>query len=73
MATDAKLSEVKAELKRRMHHPSRSTANGWDGDIRYYGVLMNGHALFMFRFRVGWLWHRALSRRNRNGRVLCIG
>jgi hypothetical protein len=27
-------------------------------------------ALALFRFRVGWLWHRALSRRSQNGRVL---
>jgi hypothetical protein len=27
-------------------------------------------ALWTFRFQVGWLWHRALSRRSQNGRVL---
>jgi RNA-directed DNA polymerase len=26
--------------------------------------------LAVFRFRVGWLWHRSLSRRSQNGRVL---
>jgi hypothetical protein len=26
-------------------------------------------ALAVFRFRVGWLWHRALSRCSQNGRV----
>jgi RNA-directed DNA polymerase len=31
---------------------------------------MNNPALALFRFRVGWLWHRALSRRSQNGRVL---
>ena len=30
---------------------------------------MNYPALTLFRFRVGWLWHRALSRRSQNGRV----
>ena len=40
------------------------------GHIRYYGVPMNTPALTLFRFRVGWLWQRALSRRSQNGRVL---
>jgi RNA-directed DNA polymerase len=31
---------------------------------------MNGPALRLFRFQVGHLWHRALSRRSQNGRVL---
>jgi hypothetical protein len=31
---------------------------------------MNTPALGCFRFQVGWLWHRALSRRSQNGRVL---
>jgi hypothetical protein len=31
---------------------------------------MNGPALTTFRFQVGWLWHRTLSRRSQNGRVL---
>ena len=35
------------------------------------GVPMNQPALTIFRFRVGWLWHRALSRRSQNGRIRC--
>ena len=70
----AKLSEVKAELKRRMHTPipeqGRWLSTVVAGHIRYYGVPMNGHALFLLRFQVGGLWHRALSRRSQNGRVL---
>ena len=31
---------------------------------------MNGPALVVFRFQVGRLWYRALSRRSQNGRVL---
>jgi len=31
---------------------------------------MNNPALGLFRFQVGRLWHRALSRRSQNGRVL---
>src|SRR4029077_8584561 len=40
------------------------------GHFRYYGVPRNQPALAMFRFRVGWYWQRALSRRSQNGRVL---
>jgi hypothetical protein len=31
---------------------------------------MNGPALHLFRFQVGRLWYRALSRRSQNGRIL---
>jgi RNA-directed DNA polymerase len=70
----AKLSAVKAELTRRMHDPIPEVGM-WlrsvvGGHIRYYGVPMNSPALSMFRFQVGRLWHRALSRRSQNGRVL---
>jgi group II intron reverse transcriptase/maturase len=69
----AKLSEVKAELRRRMHDPIPEQGK-WlrsvvGGHFRYYGVPMNSPALCVFRFRVAWLWHRALSRRSQNGRV----
>jgi RNA-directed DNA polymerase len=69
----AKLNEVKAELRRRMHDPILETAT-WlrsvvGGHIRYYGVPMNREAIQLFRFQVGRLWHRALSRRSQNGRV----
>lgn len=69
----AKLSEVKAELRRRMHDPVPEQGE-WlrsvvGGHCRYYGVPMNGPALALFRFRVGWLWHRTLSRRSQTGRV----
>jgi RNA-directed DNA polymerase len=70
----AKLNEVKLELRRRMHDPipeqGRWLGSVVGGHIRYYGVPMNSPALFLFRSRVGWLWHRALSRRSQNGRVL---
>jgi len=70
----AKLNEVKAELQRRMHEPIPEQGK-WlhavvGGHIRYYGVPMNQPALAIFRFQVGRLWHRALSRRGQNGRVL---
>ena len=70
----AKLNEVKAELQRRMHEPIPELGK-WlqavvGGHIRYYGVPMNQHALHIFRFQVGRLWHRTLSRRSQTGRVL---
>jgi group II intron reverse transcriptase/maturase len=69
----AKLSEVKAELRRRMHDPIPEVGRWLSavvrGHIRYYGVPSNSQALSLFRFQVGWLWHRALSRRSQNGRV----
>jgi RNA-directed DNA polymerase len=70
----AKLGEVKAELWRRMHDPIPEVGK-WlgsvvGGHIRYYGVPMNSPALHVFRFQVGWLWHRALSRRSQKGRLL---
>jgi RNA-directed DNA polymerase len=69
----AKLHEVKAELRRRRHDPI-SQVGTWLGQVvgghtRYYGVPMNGSAIALFRFRVGWLWHRALARRSHTGHV----
>src|SRR5882762_7507290 len=69
-----KLNEVKAELQRRMHEPIPEVGKWLQavvrGHIRYYGVPMNQPALYLFRFQVGRLWHRALSRRSQKGRVL---
>src|SRR5437867_7249547 len=69
----AKLSEVKAELQRRLHEPI-PVVGAWlrqivSGHTRYYGVPMNSSAIAMFRFQVGWLWHRALARRSQTGHV----
>ena len=69
----AKLSEVKAELRRRMHAPVPEVGK-WlrsvvEGHNRYFGVPMNGPALKVFRFQVVRHWHRVLSRRSQNGRV----
>src|ERR1700739_67435 len=69
-----KLNEVKAELQRRMHEPIPEQGKwlqaGVRGHVRYYGVPMSPTALWLFHFQVGRLWHRALSRRSQNGRVL---
>ena len=69
----AKLGEVKTELRRRMHDPVPEVGK-WlgavvGGHMRYYGVPLNMPALFLFRSQVGWLWQRALSRRSQKGRV----
>jgi hypothetical protein len=63
----AKLSEVKAELRRRLLQPIpeqgaylRSVVGG---HVRYYGVPCNGKSIGLFRDRVGWLWWRCLKRR----------
>jgi RNA-directed DNA polymerase len=69
----AKLGEVKTELRRRRHDPIPKVGQ-WlrtvvSGHFRYYGVPMNMPALAIFRFQVGWLWQRTLSRRGQNGRV----
>jgi group II intron reverse transcriptase/maturase len=73
MRLQAKLSEVKTELRRRMHDPIPEVGK-WlrsvvAGHVRYYGVPMNNQALHLFRFQVARHWHRALSRRSQTGRV----
>ena len=69
----AKLAEIKVELRRRFHEPipalGRWLASVIRGHCQYYGVPMNGPALYLFRFQVGRLWQRALSRRSQKGRV----
>lgn len=69
----AKLSEVKAELRRRMHIPIPEQGK-WlgavvSGHVRYYGVPVNGDALYLVRRAVVSLWYRSLSRRSQNGRL----
>ncbi len=70
----AKLAAVKTELKERMHDPVPEVGQ-WLGSVlrghlQYYGVPMNGSALFLFRFQLARLWHRTLCRRSQKGRVL---
>ncbi len=69
----AKLNEIKAELRRRLHDPVPEVGK-WLGSVvrghtQYYGVPMNSRATRLFRFRIGWLWQRALSRRSQKGRL----
>jgi hypothetical protein len=58
------LNAVKAELQQRMHEPIPEV-DKWLQPVvgGYYGVPLNQAALKLFRFRVGWLWQRALWRR----------
>jgi RNA-directed DNA polymerase len=69
----AKLQEVKTELRRRMHRPVREQG-AWlrsvvGGHVRYYGVPMNAPALATFRHQVGRLWLRTLRRRGQRHRL----
>lgn len=64
----AKLAEVKAELRRRMHH-AVSEVGHWLksvvlGHNRYYGVPRNRHALGVFRNAVFRLWMQVLRHRS---------
>ena len=69
----AKLGEVKHELRRRMHASTpelgmylRSVVAG---HVRYYGVPLNHRAINAFRFAIGRLWKRCLERRSQRTRV----
>ena len=69
----AKLKEVKAELKKRMHDPIPEVGK-WlravvGGHNRYYGVPMNNAAIHAFRFQVVAYWYKALRRRSQTSRL----
>ena len=63
----AKLKEIKVELRRRLHRPIPEQGTYLRavvlGHCRYYGVPMNGPALSAFRRAVGRLWRQVLCRR----------
>ena len=64
----AKLQEIKAELRRRMHHPIPAQGT-WlrqvvGGHFAYYAVPFNSRALAAFRYHVTDLWRRTLRRRS---------
>jgi len=68
----AKLSEVRVELRRRMHE-SIPRVGKWlksvvTGHFNYYGVPMNNQALWCFRNSVVRLWRHALKRRSQRSR-----
>lgn len=69
----AKLKEIKAGLRRRMHQPVPQVGQ-WlksvvEGHNRYYGVPSNSQALSSFRFQVARHWFRALRRRSQKTRL----
>ncbi len=70
----AKLEEVKGELKRRMHFPVPEVGSYLRlvvlGHIRYYGVPMNCETIRAFRWAVGRLWWQVLRRRSQNNRLV---
>jgi len=69
----AKLKQVKTELRRRLHDPvpdvGRWLRSVVGGHVRDYGVPMNGRAIALFRFQVGRLWYRSLRRRSQKTRL----
>jgi group II intron reverse transcriptase/maturase len=69
----AKLQEVKDELRRRLHHPVPETGGYLRsvvlGHMRYYGVPMNYESVRAFRWAVGRLWWQVLRRRSQNNRL----
>ena len=69
----AKLQEVKLELRRRMHLPVPEVGGYLRsvvlGHVRYYGVPMNYESISAFHWRVGRLWWRVLRRRSQNNRL----
>jgi RNA-directed DNA polymerase len=69
----AKLQAIKTELKRHRHEPVASVG-AWlqkvtSGYYQYHAVPGNLHRLQLFRWRLLWVWWRALSRRSQRSRV----
>ena len=69
----AKLREVKDQLRRRLHdsipEQGRYLRSVVAGHCRYYGVPHNGPQLATFRREVGRLWCRSLRRRSQKHRM----
>jgi group II intron reverse transcriptase/maturase len=69
----AKLKELKQELRYRMHfaipHVGRWLGSVLLGHYRYYGVPNNGRAIGAFRHYVTRLWFKMLRRRSQRTRV----
>src|SRR5206468_13044647 len=69
----AKLSEVKAELRRRLHLPipeqGRWLASVVRGHCNYYGVPGNSDAINAFRDQATRHWYWALKRRSQRHRL----
>ena len=69
----AKAREVKAEMRRRRHHPipdqGRWLAGVLHGHYRYYAVPDNSRALRAFRGELVQGWRRTLRRRSQRTRI----
>jgi RNA-directed DNA polymerase len=69
----AKLHEVKDQLRRRRHQPipvqGRWLASVVRGHMAYYAVPVNYRAVDRFRSEVMWLWCQALRRRSHRHRL----
>ncbi len=70
----AKLKEIKDELKKRMHLPIQ-TVGRWlkavvTGHYRYYGVPGNCEAMNDFRHMIGQRWKHSLERRSQKGKII---
>jgi len=69
----AKLKEVKANLRQRMHAPvpeqGAYLAAVVRGHMHYFGVPGNSHALTAFRWGIGRIWWQVLNRRSQGRHV----
>jgi group II intron reverse transcriptase/maturase len=68
----AKISMLRAEMRRRRHDPP-TAQHRWlcaviRGHCNYYGVPTNSRALVTFRRQVEQAWHRQLQRRSQRAR-----
>ena len=70
---NAKLRELKDELRRRMHHPVPEVGQ-WlrsvlRGHFQYYAVPRNQRKLGAFKYQVYRLWLRVLRQRSQRHRM----
>jgi len=70
---EAKLQQVKQELRRRMHAPAPEVGE-WLGRVlngfyQYHAVPGNWASLYRFRERIGSYWRHVLERRSQRGRL----
>ena len=69
----AKLKEVKAKLRKRMHDPVPKVGK-WlgavvRGHMQYFSVPRNREAVDLFRYEVIKLWHKSLRRRSQKTKM----
>ena len=69
----AKLAEIKCELRRRLHHSIPSVGQ-WlrsvvQGHFQYYAVPRNHRRLDAFKYQVYRLWLQTLRRRSQRHRM----